>query len=155
MASFIDFLAAMPFWYWFVFAIVLLVIELSTGSTYFLWPAIAAALVGLMALVPITTWQSELIMFAAITVVLSIVAPAHVKPWLHRSQEDHQNLNDRGAQKVGRKVTVETTFENGVGKVRMGDTAWLAEAVHGENFEEGVNVEVVRVEGTRVFVQQG
>ncbi len=153
MQVIIDFISTMPFWYWWVFAVALLVIELSTGSTYFLWPAIAAAATGVISISPLGAfWQSQLLAFAVLTVALSVVAPRYVKPWLHKTQEDHQLLNERGAQKIGRRAAVDQPFANGVGQVRLGDTLWLAESESGENFEAGVNVVVTRVEGTKLFI---
>ena len=155
MDSLISFLAQMPFWYWFVFAIALLTIELMTGSTYFLWPAIAAASVGLFALLPLgDAWQIQLILFAIITIALSIFAPSRVRPWLHNSQSDHQTLNDRGAQKIGRQANVDTAFQNGAGKIRLGDTLWLAESETGSDIAAGARVEITRTEGTKLFVKE-
>lgn len=154
MQNFIDFLATMPFWYWWVLALVLLVIELGTGSTYFLWPAAAAVFVGLFSLGPIAgAWQMQLILFAAVTIVLAIFAPPYVKPWLRRTQADHPNLNERGAQKIGRRAIVAGAFVNGAGKVRLADTLWIAEAVDGQDFADGASVEIVRTEGARLFVK--
>ncbi len=154
MAGFVEFLSTMPFWYWWVFAIALLTIELMTGSTYFLWPAISAAVVGLFDIWPLQdAWQMQLILFAVLTIALSIFAPRYVKPWLHKTQADHLTLNERGAQKIGRRATVDTAFENGVGKIRLGDTLWLAESDNGENYAAGVNVEITRSEGTKLFVK--
>ena len=154
MENLIDFLSTMPFWYWWVFALALLTIELITGSTYFLWPAIAAALVGFVDIWPLDgQWQIQLILFSIITIVLSIVAPPKVKPWLHRTQADHMTLNERGAQKIGRKATVDQAFVNGAGKVRFGDTLWLADSESGEDFSAGVQVEIVAAEGTKLIVK--
>ncbi len=154
MQALIEFLTTMPFWYWWVFAALLLVIELSTGSTYFLWPAIAAVIVGLFSLSPVGAfWQMQLLLFAATTVGLSFFAPPYVKPWLQRSQADHQMLNDRGAQKIGRRASVDEDFVDGAGKVRLGDTLWLAESEDGENFAAGVSVVVTRVDGVKLFVR--
>ena len=154
MENLIDFLSTMPFWYWWVFALALLTIELITGSTYFLWPAIAAALVGFVDIWPLDgQWQIQLILFSIITIVLSIVAPPKVKPWLHRTQADHMTLNERGAQKIGRKATVDQAFVNGAGKVRFGDTLWLADSENGEDFSAGVQVEIVAAEGTKLIVK--
>ena len=155
MESFIQFMEAIPFWYWWVFAIGLLTIELITGSTYFLWPAIAAVLVGFLTLWPLGgAWQIQLILFAGFTTALSIFAPPYVKPWLHKTQADHLTLNQRGAQKVGRRVNVDQDFVNGSGKVRLGDTLWLAEGESGEDFSAGEEVVVTRAEGTKLFVKR-
>ena len=154
MAALITFLSDMPFWYWWVFALVLLVIELSTGSTYFFWPAIAAFAAGLFDLGPLDgAWQWQLIVFSAVTIILSIFAPPYVKPWLQRTQADHHTLNERGAQKVGRRATVGDAFVNGAGKVRYGDTTWLAESEDGADYPEGAVVEIIRAEGAKLFVK--
>lgn len=152
MDAIIIFLQDMPFWYWLVFALLLLAIEMATGSTYFFWPAIAAFAAGLLALLPFSSWQMELIAFAAVTIALSFYAPSKVKPWLHDSQTDHFNLNERGAQKIGRRAIVEDDFSDGSGKVRLGDTLWLAESENGENISAGQSVTIVRAEGTKLVV---
>ena len=144
----------MPFWYWWVLAVVLLTIELMTGTTYFLWPAVSAVLVGLFDIWPLQdAWQIQLILFSGFTIALSIFAPPYVKPWLLKTRQDHLTLNQRGAQKIGKRATVDGVFENGVGKVRLGDTLWLAESVDGEDYAAGAQVEVTRSEGTKLFVK--
>lgn len=154
MQNMIDFLATMPFWYWWALALICLVIELMTGSTYFLWPAAAALVTGFFDLGPLDgAWQLQLIVFSLVTIVLAIVAPPYVKPWLHKTQADHLTLNERGAQKIGRRVSVDGAFASGSGKVRLGDTLWLAESETGENFADGVIVEITRTEGTKLYVK--
>ncbi len=154
MESLIEFLQTMPFWYWWVFAVVLLSIELLTGSTYFFWPAIAAVAAGFLDIGPLDgQWQLQLLVFAVVTILLSIYAPSRVKPWIHRTQADHLTLNERGAQKIGRRATVSQAFHNGTGKVRLGDTLWLAESETGEDFAEGAQVMIAGAEGSKLFVK--
>lgn len=148
------FLETMPFWYWFVLAVALLIVEISTGTTYFLWPAAAATVVGFADLWPLDgNWRLQLLIFAVITVVLTVYATPKVKPWLARSQKDHLTLNERGAQKIGKRVIVEDAFSAGEGRVRFGDTVWAAQSENGENFAKGAEVEIVRVDGTKLFVK--
>lgn len=150
----IDFLASMPFWYWFVLAVLLLIVEISTGTTYFLWPATAAAVVGLADLWPLDgNWSAQLLLFAAITVVLTIFATPRVKPYLQKGQVDHLTLNEGGAQKIGRRAIVDEAFVSGLGRVRLGDTVWAAESESGLAFDKGAEVEIVRVDGARLVVK--
>ncbi len=150
----VEFLQAMPFWYWFVLAVVLLIVEISTGTTYFLWPAAAASLVGLVDIWPLDgEWRLQLLIFAVMTVLLTVFATPKVKPWLHKSRKDHLTLNERGEQKIGKRVKVDEAFSSGQGRVRVGDTVWAAEAESGGNFEKGAEVEIVRVEGAKLFVR--
>jgi len=52
---------------------------------------------------------------------------------------------------IGAKGIVCEPFENGAGKVRLGDSVWLAE---GPNLSEGTSVIVKSVRGTRVIVEE-
>ncbi len=150
----IDFLASMPFWYWWVLAIALLMIEIATGTTYFLWPAAAAAVVGLADLWPLGgNWRAQLVLFAVLTVVLTVFATPRVRPLLQKGQRDHLTLNDRGAQKVGRRAIVDEAFISGAGRVRLGDTVWAAESEDAASIAKGAEVEIVRVDGARLFVK--
>ncbi|MEZ5920705.1 MAG: NfeD family protein [Parvularculaceae bacterium] len=149
-----DFLQTMPFWYWFVLAAVFLIIEISTGTTYFLWPAAAAALVGFTDLWPLDgRWREQLALFAVVTFLLIVFATPRVKPWLTKSRADHLTLNDRGAQKIGKRVTVEESFAAGSGRVRHGDTVWAATSVDGANHAEGAELEIVGVDGATLTVK--
>lgn len=150
----IDFFATMPFWYWWVLAAALLMVEIATGTTYFLWPATAAAVVGLADLWPLDGhWRAQLLLFAVITVVLTVFATPRVKPLLHKGQSDHLTLNERGAQKIGRRAIVDEAFVSGAGRVRFGDTVWAAESEGAVAFDKGAEVEIVRVDGVRLIVK--
>ena len=150
----IEFLQEMPFWYWWALAAVLLMLEIATGTTYFLWPAAAAALVGFVDIWPLDgEWRVQLLIFAVVTVLLTVFGTPRVKPWLHRSQQDHLTLNERGAQKIGRRVKVEEAFAAGEGRVRLGDSVWAAASETGENFAVGAEVEIIRVDGAKLFVK--
>lgn len=150
----IEFLQSMPFWYWWVLAALLLIVEISTGTTYFLWPAAAAAVVGFSDIWPLDgQWRPQLLLFAAITVALTIFATPRVRPLLQKGQTDHLTLNERGAQKIGKRVKVEEAFVSGRGRVRYGDTVWAAESETGENHPVGAEVEIIRVDGAKLFVK--
>lgn len=150
----VEFLASMPFWYWFVLAVVLLIVEISTGTTYFLWPAAAATVAGLLDLWPLDGhWRTQLLVFAVVTVVLTVFATPKVKPWLHKSQKDHLTLNERGQQKIGKRVKVEEAFSAGEGRVRFGDSVWAAASEDGADHAKGAEVEIVRVDGATLRVK--
>lgn len=154
MGGLADILATMPFWYWWVLAVILLVVEISTGSTYFLWPAAAAVVVGFADIWPFDgAWRMQLALFAVLTVVLTVFGAPRAKRWIHASQSDHLMLNERGAQKIGKRAVVEEAFSNGTGRVKFGDTVWLAESPTGEDFAEGASVEITGSDGGKLFVK--
>ncbi len=154
MSDLVTFLAAMPFWYWWVLAVTLLIVEIMTGTTYVLWPAAAAVIVGIADMLFFDgQWELQLFLFAALTVLFTIFVTPYAKKWLHSVKTDHENLNKRGAQKVGQRAIVETAFVSGKGKVRYADTLWLAQSEEGAAIAKGAEVEVTAVNGTTMVVR--
>ena len=72
--------------------------------------------------------------------------------WAHPSisTSDEPDLNARARQLIGRVVAVEGPIENGRGKVRIGDTMWLAA---GPDCPAGTSVRVIRVNGLVLIVE--
>jgi membrane protein implicated in regulation of membrane protease activity len=66
-----------------------------------------------------------------------------------RSSEGNPPLNQRNLEMVGAKGVVTQALENGQGKVKLGDSVWLAE---GPNLKTGTPVIVKEVRGTVVLV---
>lgn len=134
-------------WLWFALAVVLMVLETIVPGIHFIWFGMAAAVVGALALLAPIAWQWQLIIFTLISVLTVF--------WVRRTSRidgamtDEPDLNIRGAQYIGRKVTVEEPIVNGRGKVRVGDTVWAAE---GEDAPRGARVEVTGVDGTVLVV---
>jgi inner membrane protein len=134
-------------WLWFALAVFLLVLETLIPGIHFVWFGVAAGIVGLLALIAPVAWQFQLIAFALIAMMTVF--------WVRRSssaqgaKSDEPSLNVRGAQYIGRKVTVEEAVVNGRGKVRIGDTLW---SVQGEDAPKGASVEVTGVNGTVLVV---
>ena len=131
------------FWHWWVAGIVFVVIEVFAPGAVFLWLGVSAGIVGLLLLVlPETTWQIQMLIFAALSVV-SIVGWRRVQK-ANPPETDQPALNRRGQQYVGRTLTLDTPIINGQGKIRVDDTTWKIE---GEDTPAGARVEVVGVDG--------
>ena len=92
-------------------------------------------------------WPWQLIVFAL--VALATVFWVRSKSREESSKLDVPDLNIRGAQYIGRIVTVEDAITNGRGKVRVNDTVWSAE---GEDAAPGSAVKVIGVDGTVLVV---
>ncbi len=132
---------------WFVLAVVLFVMETIVPGVHFMWFALAAGVIGAVALVIPMAWQVQLLLFSLlsiITVVLVRRAGFGVN-----AKSDEPVLNIRGAQYIGRTVIVEESIRSGRGKVRVGDTIWSAE---GEDAHKGAHVVVTGVNGTVLVV---
>lgn len=135
--------------HWLVFGLVMLIAEMVTGTTYLLWPAVAAFATALLSFLGITNWMAELAVFAALVIVLTYFGHPIVRRW--RSEGAANGLNDRAAQLVGGRGIV-AAFANGAGSVKVGDTLWRA--VSDETLEEGAHVEIVSVDGVILTVKR-
>jgi membrane protein implicated in regulation of membrane protease activity len=152
----IDFLIGLGFWNWFFLAILLFALETIIPGVHFLWFGLAAAMVGLLVVLlagagvgASFTWPLQLVLFAVISVATVFWVKRYAKPDMSRS--DEPDLNVRGAQYIGRRVTVEEAIVSGRGKVRVGDTIWPAQ---GEDAAKGSLVQVVGVNGTVLVVER-
>jgi membrane protein implicated in regulation of membrane protease activity len=64
------FLSNIDYWYWWILAGILLIIEVSAPSFFFLWLTIAAAITGFVLLaVPDLGWEYQLLIFSSLSIV--------------------------------------------------------------------------------------
>jgi inner membrane protein len=132
---------------WFAVAVLLFILETIVPGIHFLWFGVAAAIVGVIALVVPMAWQVQLIVFSAVAIVSVFLVRRSGSGT--NAKTDEPALNVRGAQYIGRLVLVEDPIHNGRGRVRVGDTIWVAE---GEDAAAGSEVEVTGVNGTVLVV---
>lgn len=155
MSTLIDLLAGFGFWNWFFLAIVLLAFETVIPGVHFLWFGIAAGVVGLVVWSAVAagygdmlSWPWQLVIYALVSVATVFWVRRFANPQSVRS--DEPDLNVRGAQYIGRVVTVENAIQAGRGKVRVGDTLWPAEGI---DAAAGTKVRVTAVNGTVLVVE--
>jgi membrane protein implicated in regulation of membrane protease activity len=136
-------------WNWFILAVVLFILETFVPGVHFLWFGVAALIVGGLALGTGIAWQFQIIAFGVLAVLTVFVVRRYVRPDVSKS--DLPDLNDRGAQYIGRSLVVEEPIQNGRGKVRVGDTVWQAE---GPDTPVGTRVTVTSTRGTVLVVER-
>lgn len=153
MEDLLSLLTGLGFWSWLVIAIVLMALETVVPGVHFLWFGLAAFIVGLLVAVAGALGVADAFPFAVQLVVFALVAVATVfgvKRMTGASPSDHHpDINAPGSQFIGRIVIVEDAITRGRGKVRAGDTVWLAE---GEDAAAGTRVLVTGVNGTALVV---
>jgi len=131
------------FWYWWAFALVLVVAELLTPGFFFLWLAISAFITGgVLLAVPVLSLEFQALIFAVLS-VLSIVA------WRRyaRAQSSHSDqplLNQRGAQYIGRVFNLYEPIINGQGKIKVDDSIWK---VQGQDCDISTRVKITGIRG--------
>ena len=147
MQSVVDFFWSLGAWNWFIIAIAMLILEMLVPGVHFVWFGMAAVVIGALALsidIPVH-WQ--LIIFGLVALGAIYWVRRYWRP--EAGESDQPNLNVRGAQYIGRIVTVEEPITGGRGKVRVGDTLWNAE---GPDLPQGSRAKVTGTNGTVLVV---
>jgi inner membrane protein len=137
-----------PWWAWVVLAGVLGLAELHVPGSYLVWIAFGAAVTSAVHAAFGASIEGQLATFVAAS-ACSCVAGYFVYRQLGRRRRGEIPLNDRSMAMLGARGTVCEAFLNGHGKVRLGDTVWLAT---GPDLAEGVPIVVGGVRGTRLVV---
>lgn len=135
--------------HWVALGLILLIAEMASGTTYLLWPAVAAFVTALVAWLAPVNWIAEVALFAALMLVLTYFGRPMVKRF--RAEGAASGLNERSAALIGNRGVV-ATFANGVGSVKVKDTVWRA--LSEEALEAGQQVEITGVDGSTLKVKR-
>lgn len=147
-AGMMEFLTGLGAWNWLILAVVLVLLETVIPGVHFVWFGAAATLVGVIALATGIDWQWQLLIFGILSFVTALLIRKYATS--SNSPSDQPGLNERGSYYIGRTVTVAEPIENGRGKVRIGDSLWIAE---GPDLPASTKVKITKVVGTVVFVE--
>ncbi|NNE56758.1 MAG: NfeD family protein [Hellea sp.] len=136
---------------WLILGVILLILEVVTGTTYILWLAIAALVTGLTAFaLPMLGWEMQFLLFSIISIILLFIGHNYIRPKI--KSDEPSDLNDRARSMIGMRVRAVTDFELGAGRVQVGDTQWRAKATEG-NPKAGDELRVRSVKGTTLNVE--
>ena len=131
-----------PHWWWLLGAALLGILEIFLPGVFLIWMAAAAAVTGIaVAFLPLSL-PIQLVLFA----MLAMAAVFAGRRYYDRNPVPSSDpmLNDRIARMVGQKVTVVKAIENGEGRVKVGDSVWVAT---GPDADEGSRVVVTGADG--------
>ena len=137
-----------PHWVWFVVGLLLAVAEILVPGTFLIWMAGAALLTGVLALVLPIGVPLQIVVFA----VLAIAAVFAGRAWLraHPVTDVDPKMNRRGERMVGETGVVTTPIAHGSGRVKLGDSEWIA---HGPDLPAGTYVRVSGTDGAILLVE--
>lgn len=135
---------------WLIFGVILLTLEVLTGTTYILWPAVAALIVGVLVFVLPLGWEMQFLLFFIIGTILLFAGHKYFQPMMRGGEPS--DLNDRARSMVGRRVKAVTNFETGRGRVQVGDTQWQAVMETGDA-AIGDELKIISVKGTTLEVE--
>jgi membrane protein implicated in regulation of membrane protease activity len=142
-------MSGFAWWAWMILAGVLGLAEMHVPGTYLMWIALGALLTGAADAMLGLSLEGQLLVFAVAS-ALCCGGGYFVYRSMHRQQRNETPLNERHRSMLGERGTVCEAFVNGRGKVRLGDSVWLAA---GPDLAEGVPVVVSGFRGTRLVVE--
>lgn len=134
-------------WGWLVLAVVLAGLEIIAPGAFMIWLSGAALLTAVAAAALGLSWPWQLGAFAAFALVAVIVSKRVVQR--NPIESDEPTLNRRADALVGATVTVVEPIVRGQGKVKVGDSPWVA---IGPDAPAGTSVRVVAVDGATLRV---
>jgi membrane protein implicated in regulation of membrane protease activity len=142
-----EFVEGLGAWTWWILGAVLLAIEVFAPGNVFVWFGVAAILTGALALFTELSWQTELIVFIVLSVVLVVAGRRFFASRMESS--DQPLLNERAVRYVGKTFVLAEPIVDGTGRIRIDDTQWRIE---GADMPSGSRVKVAGVDGTVLSV---
>ena len=140
-------------WFWAALGLVLLAVEMATGTFYVLWFGISAVSVAIaMWLFPNIPYVMQLAMFVALSISSLAIWKLNYK-----KHETHSRVGQAQGEEIGRTGTVIMACSpNQVGKIHftqglMGAREWAA--VSSEPIAKDVEARVIAVEGNQLRIQ--
>ncbi len=141
-----------PALWWLTAGFLILILEMLSGSLFFLWMSAAMFLTGA------ATWafglspNGQMLLFALASVA-SVYGWRRYRPLKDMEQRDvADGINNRMAGFIGRELLLEEPMHSGMGRVRLDDSFWKAEGP-AEDLPAGTRVRVVAVEGLTIKVE--
>ena len=143
-----DWLSNNAHWAWLTLGLVLAGLEMLVPGVYMIWLAVAAIITGVLALAFDLSVPLQIVDF----VFLSLIIAFSAKRFLGERPIESSDplMNRRGARQVGETAVVVQAIEHGSGRVKLGDSEWIA---HGPNVAAGERVRVSGSEGTILLVE--
>jgi len=145
-----EWFSTLTHWHWLSLGLLFLIFEIMGASGFLIGLAVASfALSGLVVLDMVSGWQYQLLWFAILGMVFTVLYWRVFRRF--NTQSEEPLMNDRAAQLIGRKLKLDGTLENGQGRIQIGDTFWKVEA--DDELSEGTRVEVYASEGMTLKVR--
>ena len=144
MSGITELFTTISAWYWFAAAVLLIILELMVGASFFvLWLGVSAAVIGVVLLLyPPLAAEYQFLLFTAVAMSCLLYWHIHLKHVTNNS--DKPNLNRRSEQYIGRTVTLKEPIVNGRGRIHIDDSFWRVE---GPDLPTGTSIKIIGVNG--------
>lgn len=137
-----------PYWVWLTLGLVLAGVEMLIPGVYMIWLAAAAIITGVLTATLDLSLPLQVVNFVALSLIIAFSARRFLRDKPIESQDPL--MNRRGARLVGQTATVVQAIEHGSGRVKLGDSEWIAQ---GPNVAAGERVRVSGSDGAILLVE--
>lgn len=137
-----------PHWTWLAIGLFLAAAEIAVPGFFLIWLAAAAVITGLVAWIMSVSFALQVLLFAVLSIGLVLAA----RRWLRTNEIESADpaMNDRGARLLGDTVLVTHAIDGGTGRVRHGDSEWLAK---GPDAPPGTRMRISGHDGAVLIVE--
>ena len=136
------------YWVWLTLGVVLAGAEMLLPGVYLIWLALAAIVTGLLTLTLDLSLPVQVIDFVFLSLIIAFSAKRFLRDRPIESSDPL--MNRRGARQVGETALVVQAIEHGSGRVKLGDSEWIA---RGPNIAVGERVRISGSEGAILLVE--
>ncbi|SFG17067.1 hypothetical protein SAMN05518801_10925 [Novosphingobium sp. CF614] len=137
-----------PHYAWLAIGLVLAVAEMAIPGVFLIWMAGAALMTGVVAWVVPIGVPLQVVLFAVLSIIAVFTGRRYIAA--HPVVSADPKMNDRGARVVGEMVVVTQAIEGGQGRVKLGDSEWLAK---GADAVVGTRLRVAGHDGVVLMVE--
>ncbi|MFN2099613.1 NfeD family protein [Altererythrobacter sp. MF3-039] len=135
-------------WIWLTIGLVLIALEMLVPGVFLLWLGLAAVVTSAIAFVFDLGPAFQVVNF----VFLSLIAVYSAKRFLRERPIESSDplLNKRGGRLVGETAIVTQALDGGSGRIRYGDSEWIA---RGPDIDVGERVRITGSNGAELLVE--
>lgn len=138
------------FWNWLILTCLFLVMEVFSVSFFFIFWAMAAAVLALITwLMPQLSLPAQALWFAILSVISISLWWLLARRWQRDKNDTAMMLNSRSKQLIGRQFVLQTPIAGGQGRLQIDDSIW---SVRGEDMPAGTTVVIVNADSMELDV---
>ncbi|WP_284126406.1 NfeD family protein [Parerythrobacter aestuarii] len=137
-----------PHFIWLAIGLFLGAAEILVPGVFLIWLAGAALITGALAFFLPIGLPLQIVIFAVLAIVAVFMGRNYLKA--HPIEDVDPKMNRRGERLVGETALVVQGFEGGTGRIKVGDSEWLA---RGTDMEVGARVRITGSEGAILLVE--
>lgn len=140
-------------WWWMATALVLFIVEMLTFAYFAIWLAMAAMAVGLLMLaMPDMSGQSQLIWFAALSILFTAAGRFGMSR-MRSPESENPGLNRRAEALLNKHGAALAELTDGTGHIEIEGTRWAART-QGGSVAKGEAVKVIATDGMTLICEK-